>query len=147
MNLWEFANTEWENIDDFSFANPLEFDENETENNTQSIPISSGRKNGKSLQSGKEGNDVRFVDQEENPPFNNNINDTKSVLTLVPDHIDSLPRQSTRNCTKQVLYPGQIAYGFGPLPKVDTKAPEVGQLSSSANFVTSCTAKSHKYMI
>ena len=34
VNSWEFANTEWENINNSSFANLLEFDEDETENNT-----------------------------------------------------------------------------------------------------------------
>ena len=40
-----------------------------------------------------------------------------------------------------------LCLGSGPLPKVDTKAPEVGQSSSSANFVSSCTAKSHEHMV
>ncbi len=65
----------------------------------------------------------------------------------MPDYIESPPRQSKRNRTEQVLYPGQIVYGSGPLPKVNAKATEVGQSSSSANFVSLHTAKSHEHMV
>ena len=33
------------------------------------------------------------------------------------------------------------------MPKVDTKVTEIGQSSSSANFVSLCTTKSHKHMV
>ncbi len=61
----------------------------------------------------------------------------------MPDHIQSPPRRSKRNRTKRVLYPWQIVYGPGPLPKVNSKAHEVGQSSSSANFMSSHTAEFH----
>ena len=77
--------------------------------------------------------------------MSNDINDSdiESALTSAPDHIESPPRRSKRNCTKRVLYPCQIVYGPGPFLKVNSKAPEVGQSSSSANFISSHTAKSH----
>ncbi len=76
-----------------------------------------------------------------------NDGDIESAPTSVPDHIESPPRRSKRNRTEQVLYPGQIVYGSGPLSKVNAKAPEVGQSSRSANFVSSNTAKSHEHMV
>ncbi len=71
----------------------------------------------------------------------------ESALTSLPDHIVPPPRQSKRSRTKRVLYPCQIVYGSGPLTKVNTKTPEVGQSSSSASFVSSYTAKSHEHMV
>ncbi len=53
---------EWENLDDFLFANPLEFDEDKAQTNTPFAPTSLGRKNGESPQSGTGGNDIRFAD-------------------------------------------------------------------------------------
>ncbi len=76
-----------------------------------------------------------------------NDSDTEPALTSVPDNIESPPRRSKRNRTEQVLYSGQIVYGSRSLPKVNAKAPEVGQSSSSANFMNSSTAKSHKYRV
>ena len=137
----------WENLNNSLFADPLEFDENKTQTNTLSTPAFLRKKNGKSSQLGTGRNDIRSADQEENPPFNGNNNNIKSALILVSDHTNSLPRQSIRNYTIRVLQPGQIAYGSELLPKVDTKAPEVGQLSSSANFLSLYMAKSYKYMV
>lgn len=119
----------------------------ENKTNTLSAPIFPRKKNGKSLQSVTGGNNVRSGEQKENLFFIDNNSDTKSALTLVSDYIDSLPRQSTHNYTKQTLYPGQIAYNSGLLPKVSTKAPEAGQSNSSANFVSSRRAKSHKHIV
>lgn len=78
---------------------------------------------------------------------NGNDCDIESALTSVPDYIESSTRQSTRNYTKQVLYPGQIAYGSGPLPKANMKAPKAGLSSSSTNFVSSCMAKSYEHIV
>ncbi len=77
----------------------------------------------------------------------NNNSDIESALTSVPDHIESPARQSKRNHIARILYPGQMVYRFGHLPKVNAKATEVGQSSSSANYVSSCTAKSHKHIV
>lgn len=74
----------------------------------------------------QERNDVRSADKEKTLLFNDNNNDTKSAFTLVSDYINFPPRQSTRNYTKRVLYPGQIVYNSVFLSKVDTKAPKVG---------------------
>lgn len=89
-------------MDNFLFADLLEFDEEQLENKTNSLftLISPRRKNGKLSQSGIGENDVEFGEKKENLSFNDNNNDTKSTLTLVLDHIDSPPRQSTCNCTK-----------------------------------------------
>ncbi len=79
----------------------------------------------------------------------NDVNDSdiESALTSVFDHIESSPRRSKSNCTKEFLYPGQMVYRSGSLPKVNAKALEVGKSSSSANFVSSRTAKSHENMV
>ncbi len=119
VNQWEFADAELENSDDFLFADPLEFDEEQLENNATSTSIS-GRKDVDSPKSGKGGDDVGSIVNDSND------SDIVSALTSVPDYTESLPRRSKRNCTKRVLYPGQIVYGSGPLPKVNVKAPEVG---------------------
>ncbi len=62
------------------------------------------------------------------------------------DYIESPLRESIHNCTKRVLYPGQIGYGCGSLPKIRTKASDLDQSSSSRIFVTWCKAKFHKYI-
>lgn len=40
-----------------------------------------------------------------------------------------------------------MAYGSEPLPKISTKAHEADQSNSSANFISTYTAKSHKHMV
>ncbi len=120
VNSWEFADREWENSDDFLFADPLEFDEEQPKNNETSTSIS-GRKDVNSPQSGKKGEDVGSMANDSND------NDIGSALTSLPDHIESPPRRSKRNRTEQVIYLGQIVYGSRPLPKVNVKAPEVDQ--------------------
>lgn len=76
-----------------------------------------------------------------------NDNNIESTLTSVLDHIESQPRRSTRNRTKQVLYPDQIAYSSGHLPKASIKVLETSLSSSFANFVSLRTAKSYEYMV
>ncbi len=125
----------------------MKFDEDKAQTNTPPALTSLGRKNGESPQSGTGGNDVRSIDQEENPHFNDNNSDNESALTLVPDHIDSPPRHSTRNRTERVLYPGHIVYGSEPFFRDKMKASETSQSSSSENFGSSRTAKSHKHMV
>ena len=120
----ELADEEWEYLDDSFFADPLEFEDEEAETNARLALIALGEKSIKSLESGTRGNDVRSTDQEEAQPLDDTHNDTESALTLVSDFIDSSPRRSTRNHTKQVLYPDQIAYDFGPISKAKTKVPE-----------------------
>lgn len=105
------------------------------------------KKNDKLAQSSIKENDIRSAEQDKNLPFNNNNSDTKSAHTLIPNYIDFLPRQSTCNCIKQVLYPGQIAFGFEFLPKTSIKELDISQSSRSANFVSSRAAKSHEHMI
>ena len=70
-----------------------------------------------------------------------------SVLTLVPDYIKSPLRRSNCTCTERNIYSEQIAYGSGSLLKISAKEPERDQSSSSKSFVSSRTAKSHKYMV
>ncbi len=140
VNSWEFADAEWENSNDSLFADPLEFDEEQPENNAISTPIS-GRKDVDSPQSGKGGDDVGTMVND------GNDSEVESAITSVLDHIESPPRRSKRNRTKEVLYPGQMVYGSGSLPKVNAKAPEVGKSGSSADFVSLCTAKSHEHMV
>ena len=127
VNPWDFADTEWENSDDFLFADLLEFDNEEAETNTRSAPIAPRRKSVELIESGIGGNDVRSEDQGETQPLHDNHSDTESGFTSVPDPIDSRPRQLTRNHIERVLYPGQIAYGSGPLSGNKTKAPETSQ--------------------
>lgn len=78
---------------------------------------------------------------------NGNDNNIESALTLIPDYIEFLPRRSTRNCIEQLLYPNQIAYSSGLLPKASIKAPEAGLYNSFTNFVSSHTVKSHEYIV
>ncbi len=122
------------------FADLLEFDEEQPENNATSTPIF-GRKDVDSQKSGKGGDDVGSTADD------GNESDTESGLTSMPHYIEPPPRRSTRNRTEHVLYPGQIVYGSGSLPKINPKALEVGRSSSSANFVSSRTAKSHEDMV
>ncbi len=140
VNLWEFTDEEWEKSDDSLFADHSEFDQEPLENNTTSAPLF-GRKD---VDSSKPG-----IGREDGGSMANDSNDseTESALISVPDHIESPPRRSKHNCSKRVLYPGQIVYGSGPLSKVNAKAPEVGQSSSSANLVSSRSAKSHENMV
>ena len=106
INPWDFLDAEWKNSDDSLFADPLEFENEEAETNIKSAPIAPGRKNVELLESGTRGNDVRSGDQEETQLLDDNHSDTKSAFTSVPDHINSSPRQSTRNRTERILYPG-----------------------------------------
>ncbi len=140
VNPWKFVDAEWDQSDDSLFADPLEFDEEQPGNNPTSTP-NSGRKDADSPKSGEGGDDVESLANDSN---HSNI---ELALTSVPDHIESPPRRSKRNFTERVLYPCQMVYRSGPLPKVNTKVPEVSQSSSSANFVTSRTAKSHEHMV
>ena len=129
-----------DNSDDPLFADALEFDEEPLENNTISASISK-RKDVDSPRSGIEEDDVGYMANDSN---DSNI---ESAFTSVPDYIEFLPRQPNRNRTERVLYPSQIVYGSEPLPKVNAKAPEVGESSSSANFVSSRRAKFHENMV
>lgn len=90
---------------------------------------------------GKTGDNIKLTINDGN---DSNI---ESVFSLVPDHIEFLPRRSIRNYIKRVLYPSQIVYSSGPLPKIDTKALEVSQSSCSITFVSSHMAKPHEHMI
>ena len=57
-------------------------------------------------------------------------------------------RRSQRNSAPRILYPGQIAYGSGPLSKAaDSQAKFTGSQQKSANFVSSHIAKSHENMV
>ena len=76
-----------------------------------------------------------------------NDSDNESALISVPYYIESLLRESTCTCTERILYPGQIVYGFGSLPKISAKASESNQSSRSKNLVSSRTAKCHKHMV
>lgn len=108
--------------------------------------IALGRKSVKFSESDIMRNDVRSGDHKKAQLLDNNHNDIKSALTSVPNFIDSSPRQLTYNYTKWVLYPGQIAYGSEPISNTEKTILETSQ-SSSVNFVSLCTATSHKYMV
>lgn len=110
-------------------------------------PIFLRKKNYKSPELSKGENDVRSRKQEENLSFNNNNNDTKSALILILDYIHYLLRCWVRNCTKQILYFGQIIYNCGLLAKVGIKALEVGQLNSSTKLISLFIAKFHKHIV
>ena len=57
-------------------------------------------------------------------------------------------RRSQRNSAPCILYPGQIAYRSGLLPKAaDSQAKFTGSQQESVNFVSSHTAKSHEHMV
>lgn len=118
INFQDFANAEWENLDDFLFDDLLEFDNEKAETNTILALIALGRKSIELLESGIERNDIRSRDQEETQPLDDNFSDIKSALILVPDPINSLPRQSISNRIEQVLYPSQIIYSSEPTGKL-----------------------------
>lgn len=136
-------------MNNFLFADLLEFGEKQLKNkiNTLSAQISPRKKNSKLPQLDTEENNIRSRRKKKNLLFNDNNSNTKSALILVPDYIYSLLKWSTRNYTKQILYPGQIVYDSGPLPKVSTKAPEASQLNSFANFISLSTAKFYKHIV
>ena len=89
------------------------------------------------------GNDIKFENSKENSIAVSSNSDSKSALTLMPDYTKFPPKRLTRTRTEHILYPGQMVYGSGYLSKISTKASEPDQSSSSKNFVSSCTAKSH----
>lgn len=135
------ADTEWENINDSLFANPLKFDENTAETNILSAFISPGRKISKLIQSGIREKDVRSDAQNKNLPFHKEENDIELAFIPVLNYIGFPPRQSIQNRTKRVLY--QKAYG----PKLLPKSFEAGWSRSSANFVNLRITKSYKHMV
>ncbi len=72
-----------------------------------------------------------------------------SAFSSVPGSIDSIPRQSTRVPVPLESFLGQIAYGSGPLPEVDSqdKKSLSGRNQKSANDVSTRAAKSHQNMV
>lgn len=88
INLSEFTYVEWENLNDFLFVNPLEFDENIANANTLSASISE-RKDVNLSQLGKKKNDVAA--KKDSSATNSKDNDNKSALISIPNYIKSLP--------------------------------------------------------
>ena len=131
-------------MDDFLFINLLKFHKETAETNTLTALISR-RKDVVSPQSGIGGNDITV--EKDNSATNDDDSNNESALTSIPDYIESSPKRLTCNHTERVLYPGQIAYSSGSLPEISTKAPESGQSSSSANFLSLYMAKSHKHIV
>lgn len=136
---------EWENSNDFFFTNLFEFDSKKTRIIARSALIASEKKCVKSLEPNIKGYNIRSGNQEENQPFDNNHNYTKSALILIPYSIDFLSKQSICNHTKQVLYPGEIAHSFRTISKTKTTVMKTGY-SSPANFDNSCTAKLYEHI-
>ena len=58
------------------------------------------------MKSGTEGNDIEFKASKEYSVVDSNNSDNKSVLTSVPDYIESPLRRSTCTRIKCILYPG-----------------------------------------
>ena len=95
VNPWEFAYREWENSDNSFFADPLEFDEEQPENNAISTLISR-RKDVDSPKSGKSGDYIGSIAN------NNNDSNIESAFTSVQDCIESPPRRTKRNRNERV---------------------------------------------
>ena len=121
----------------------MEFDEDLPKKIKPSTPTFE-KKDIDSIKSSTGGNNIEFEASKENSVANGNNSDSKSVLTSVPNYIESPLRQSTRTCTKNILYPRQMVYGSGSLSKISAKKPERNQSSSSKSFVSLYKAKSYK---
>lgn len=114
----EWATKDWENSDNFFFANFLKFDDKKAKTNAKLTIIALEKKSVEIVELSIRGNDIRSGNQIEVQSLDNNHSNTKTVLTLVLNPINFLLRQSIYNYTKQVLYSGQIAYGFEPILKI-----------------------------
>ena len=79
----------------------------------------------------------------------NHEDDNDSVLSFVPENIDSLLQWSPRVFVPWELFSGQIAYGSGLLLKADgqDKKGLSGRDQKSANYGSMGAAKSHQHTV